>query len=373
MTETPRLLLLESDPEVGFVVPPFMRRVGDVTIATTVADGLEFLRTTTVHILVLSSFHAQEGGEQILHALREREPFAQVMVLCERHTTEVPTALLAQGVGEVLVKPFDVAGLPSRLEKLLEVMDEQRRRARLQQERDTLMRHGDRMALLGTLVATVAHEVANPLSVIVTNAGLVSEMLKEGGPMDRSLLLAATRDTLASSAVIKDYLSRILHFSRREQSAWDTDLGDTLKTALLFVRSRLRDKRVLIHFDDTSPVPSVPHHATAFAQAVVNALSNAIDAAPPLGNVWLRVEESREDVTVVVADDGPGLQDGQGRCLFDPFFTTKEAGTGLGTAVMRQVMLEHGGTVEWKNLEVRGVEVRLSLSRRTPTTRFVSR
>jgi signal transduction histidine kinase len=352
-----------------------MRRVGEVTVATNAEAGLEFLRSTTVHILVLSSSLAQREGEQILQALREREPFAQVMVLCERHTTEVPTSLLAQGVGDVLVKPFDVAGLPPRLEKLLEVMEEQRRRARLQNERDTQMRHGDRMALLGTLVATVAHEVANPLSVIVTNAALVSEMLQEGGPVeprDRKFLQAAMHDTLASSNVIKDYLARILQFSRREkQYAWNGDLADTLKTALLFVRSRLRDKNVTVHVDDASPVPSVPHHATAFAQAVVNALSNAIEAVDTQGNVWLRVEESKDTVTVVVEDDGPGLQDGQG--LFHPFFTTKEAGTGLGTAVMRQVMLEHGGTVEWKNLEGRGVGVRLSLPRRPPTTRFVSR
>jgi len=365
-------LLVESDPEVLLVIPTFMRRVGEVHVCQDTRSAIELLQDTVVHVLIVANGHLGTDGEKLLQTLRQRQPCAQVMVLCEQNTSEVSTTILADGVGDILVKPFDVAGLAPRLERLLEVMREQQRRARVQYELEMRMRHHDRVALLGTIVATVAHEVANPLSVVFTNTSVITGIVESDAPIssaDRECLREATNDTFASASVIKAYLSRILRFSRHDgPKNWERDLGDTLSMALLFARARARDRGVDVHFGSIANVPSVPHDAAAFAQAVVNALTNAIDATEEGGTVKLFVEESETEVTVIVEDEGAGLSEEQQRCLCDVFYTTKETGTGLGTVVIRQVMRNHSGRAEWTNLgEGKGLAVRLVLPKKQPT------
>jgi signal transduction histidine kinase len=366
MVERPRLLLLESDAEVLLLVPPFMGRVGDVVVAQDLAGALEAVRAAPVHILLIGDELVASAGIEVLREVRTQQPHAQVLLLKNDSNIDVPAAFLAEGVGDTLVKPFDLAVLPSRVRKLLEVKDELERRDRAQREVEIRMQHASRMELLGSLVASVAHEVADPLSVVLSNSALVVEMLDERKPLtalERSFLDAATRDTLEAARSMKEYLSRILVLARRDRRArWDEDLSDTLGTALLFVRRRAQDKAVRIHAN-VSGVRTVPHVGPALAQAVANALSNAIDAAPANGNVRLHVEDHPDHLVIVVEDDGPGLQPEQARRLGDPFFTTKHDGAGLGAAVMLQVLREHGGSVEWNNRREGGVLVRLTLPR----------
>lgn len=369
--ERPRILLVESDPEVLLVIPMFMRRVGEVHVCEQVHAALELLKKEAVHVLIIANRLLAEDGETLLQLLRHRQPCAQVMVLCEQHTSEVSTKVLADGIADILVKPFDVAGLAPRLERMLEVMREQQRRARVQYQLETRMRHHDRVALLGTIVATVAHEVANPLSVVFTNTSVISDIVESDAPIsskDRDCLREATKDTFASASVIKAYLSRILRFSRHDgQKGWEGGLEETLSMALLFVRARARDRGVHIHLEPHAKMPEVPHDAAAFAQAVVNALTNAIDATEEDGTVKLFVEETESEVAVVVEDEGPGLTVEQQQCLCDVFYTTKETGTGLGTVIIRQVMHNHCGRAEWKNRAGgRGLAVHLVLPKYPP-------
>jgi C4-dicarboxylate-specific signal transduction histidine kinase len=143
------------------------------------------------------------------------------------------------------------------------------------------------------------------------------------------------------------YLSRVLRFARKEHESRSTlSLREPIETALLFVRPRAQGKHVKLHADALDSAPDVPHYGVPLTQAIVNALSNAIDASAEGGGVWLTVEQSSDSVAVVIRDEGPGLDDEQERRFFEPFFTTKEAGTGLGTVVMQQVLHDHGGRVE---------------------------
>jgi signal transduction histidine kinase len=370
MTDRPNLLLYDRDSEIRLVVPRFMQRVGVTFIADDAESALAIARAEPIHVLVIGSGMVDNDGIRLVREIRSGQPYAQVLLLQDPGGGVVPTEFLAEVIADTVAKPFDIATFPDRVAKLLDVMEEMQRRARTQREADARMQHAERMALLGTLVATVAHEVANPLSVVLSNAALVTEMLDEGGPSsldDRSFLDTATRDTLASANTIKDYLSRILGFARCNRGSHkDMDLADTIKTALLFIQRRARDKQVTVHVD-VLPGWYVPHDATSIAQAIVNALSNGIDAVEEQGNVWVAVQDLPGHVVVIVDDDGPGLSPGLTDRFADAFFTTKDTGTGLGTAVMRQVMLEHCGSVEWANRVGGGVRVRMVLPKRPLT------
>jgi len=350
---------------VLFVLPPFVKRVGGLHVAQCIEEAQQTVRSHLIHILLIGGSLAIDGGDVLVRSLRERDPHAQVMVLRERNGEHLPTSFLAEGICDILHKPFDVARIPKQIHRLVEVRNELERRAKMQRDADIRLRHADRMILLGTLVATVAHEVANPLSAIATNTSLVHELLSNSASAeDIPMLVEASKDSLSSIALIRDYLSRILRFARRDgASSFESDLANTLKTALLIVRCRAQDKNILLHADAMLPPPKVPHHPTLLAQAVVNALTNAIDAVQEHGNIWLRIEECDDEVVVIVEDDGPGFAFDAKHRILDPFFTTKESGTGLGTTVIRQVMLEHQGTAEWKARDSGGIQVRLRLPR----------
>ncbi len=370
MTDRPILLLYDRDSEVQLVLPRFMQRVGSTFVAADAERALAIAKAEPIDVLVIGSGMADEDSIRVLREIRAGQPLAQVLVLQDPGGGHVPTEFMAEGIADTLAKPFDIATFPDRVTKLLDVMAEMQRRARTQREADARMQHAERMALLGTLVATVAHEVANPLSVVLSNAFLVTEMLDEGGPDspdDRAFLDTATRDTLASANTIKDYLSRILGFARCNRGSHkDMDLADTLKTAMLFIQRRARDKQVTVHTDLQSGW-YVPHDTTSIAQAVVNAISNGIDAVDEQGNVWVAVQDEADHVAVLVDDDGPGLGPGLEDRFAEAFFTTKDTGTGLGTAVIRQVMLEHRGSVTWTNRVGGGVRVRMVLPKRPLT------
>ena len=376
----PRLLLVESDPEVLHVLPPFMARVGEVRCASTAEDGIGLVNEEPVDVLVAASGLLVTKGAALLRATKQARAFAQVLVLCEAEATEVPARIMAEGMVDTLVKPFDLAVLPSRLERLLEVMSEQQRRAYEQHEVDARMRHQERVALMGTLVATLVHDVASPLSVIVSNGGLVAEVVEgeaQISPEDRQFVQSATHDIIDAANTIKHYSARILRYSGTDKaSRWDDDLLETLRMALLFVRARSRDQGVHVHYLPPDRPIRVAHHPAAFSQAVVNALSNGIDAAGSGGNVWLRVEDSAQELAVVVEDDGPGLTAEQEGRMCEAFFSTKPTGTGLGTVIIGQVMHEHGGRVTWRNIDGRGVCVTLTLPKRPsslpPPDRFVT-
>lgn len=351
----PGLLLVEADDELLRVAPPFMRRVGSIHVCRDIPSALGFLDQNHVHVLIIANRMLEQRAKEMLELLRRRQPCAQVMVLCEQAAMEVKTSVLAEGIGDVLVKPFDIAQLPLRITRLLDLMREQQRRVALERELNARIQHHDRIALLGTLAATVAHDVANPLSVIVTNAGLSAEVLDKSLAMngkDRELLHEAAIETLQSANTINSYLSHVLRFSRVETAeSWDDDLSETLRMSLLFVRSRARNTATIVHAPPFRAVPRISHHPASLAQAIVNALTNAIDAAGPRGNVWLFVKESASDVQIFVRNEGPQLSEQEIHRLGEAFFTTKVNGTGLGTAVMQQVMNEHGGSVDWRNLE----------------------
>lgn len=377
----PALLLVESELEALHVLPGFMRRVGDVRVEASLHEAVASVRERPVDVMVASNRLLATDGRPLVTLVKQAQPCAQILLLCEAATTEVPAWLVAEGVGDVIVKPFDVASLEPRLERLLEVMREHQRRLRSDRDLCARMRHQERVALLGTLVATLAHDVANPLSVIVTNASMVGEIV--GGDAliegeDRSFLRTANEDTMAAANAIRYYCERVLRFSRQDAAhRWDDDLGETLRTAVLFVGPRVRSHGAHLHVDWNEPSLRVSHHAAAFSQAVVNALTNAVDAAGENGNVWLAVEDNADEVVVVVDDDGPGMTEEQHRRLGEAFFTTKERGTGLGTVVIQQVMHEHGGRATWSNRDDRGVSVRLCLPKRPsslpPSRRFVTK
>lgn len=231
--------------------------------------------------------------------------------------------------------------------------------ARRKLERE--LEHAERLAAIGRLAASMAHEINNPLAVIRASTAYIAEVAER--VRDEELADSAEDMNLAVER-IGSFVQHVCGFARRERPQLeDASLSGTLDIALRMVRPRAVEKEVRIQLDRLGS-ERVPHDPPRLAQAIVNVVANAVDAAASGGgNVWLRTHSDERHVCVMVEDDGPGVAEEIRDQVFEPFTTTKPhgQGTGLGLAITHQILLDHGGSVVLEGRDGGGTRAELCL------------
>jgi signal transduction histidine kinase len=148
---------------------------------------------------------------------------------------------------------------------------------------------------------------------------------------------------------IGTFVNHVCGFARRERPTLaDASVRETLRMALRLAKPRAAEHRVEMILEP-GPDVRLPHDPTRISQAVLNLVSNAIDAAAEGGgHVAVRLVTDASTLRIQVDDDGAGIPESVRGRVFEPFATTKKhgKGTGLGLAITRQIVDDHGGTVE---------------------------
>src|SRR5205823_5372395 len=133
--------------------------------------------------------------------------------------------------------------------------------------------HAERIATLGTLSATIAHEVNNPLHAIIANAEFIAELLAQGEPTsaaERRTMTEAVGDVLVASTTIRDFVGRIRAFARRdEETSVDGDLSGVVDTVTMLLKPRIAARGVCV-VRPKGPGPLVPHTPIRLTQALMN-------------------------------------------------------------------------------------------------------
>ena len=212
------------------------------------------------------------------------------------------------------------------------------------------LRTSERLASVGRLAATVAHEINNPLEA-VTN---LVYLAKEGATLQevRHYLTAAEEELDRISHLTKQTLG----FYRETKRAGAVKVGAVLDQLISVFASRTRNKAIEI-LPEIRQDPEIHAIQGEIRQLVANLLSNSIDAVEGGGRIRIRVSAAREwhgcrraGVRLTVADSGPGIPRVVRSKLFEPFFTTKrEVGTGLGLWVCKSIVHKHHGSIRLKS------------------------
>lgn len=208
--------------------------------------------------------------------------------------------------------------------------------------------HMTRVMTIGALTASIAHEVNQPLSGIITNASTCLRMLGADPPNIHGARETARR-TIRDGNRASDVISRLRSlFSKREPVNEPMDLNEAAREVLVLSRGQLQRNRVVLQSELADDLPLIMGDRVQLQQVILNLVLNAGDA---MGDVedrprWLVIRTKREEgdhVCLTVQDSGVGFDPRGTERLFQPFYTTKSGGMGIGLAVSRSIIESHHG------------------------------
>jgi PAS domain S-box-containing protein len=250
--------------------------------------------------------------------------------------------------------PEALAPNPALLEAMTQIglqlgqaIERERTIAQVQQQQEALVQR-EKLAAMSTMLASVAHELNNPLASILLQVALLEEDLREGGLAEpvAEIAQAAAR----CERLVRQFLTLARqHPSERTVVALNTLVTETVE--LLAYPFRVDNVAVHLHLDQqVPPLWGDPHQ---LQQVLLNLLTNAqqaLRAAPGAREVTLttQYDPAQHQITLVVADTGLGIPPALQVRIFEPFFTTKPpgVGTGLGLPLCRGIVEAHGGTLD---------------------------
>lgn len=226
----------------------------------------------------------------------------------------------------------------------------------LEQERNHVIRQ-EKLASLGELAGSIAHEINNPIGIILSHVECL-RMEASAGAEDREIMEdieVVERHTRRIASTV----SGLLSFSRQAPGTFESvDLNMLVADLLEWVTQQYQDSGMSIVFEPGPRVPRTRGIPVQLTQVLLNLLNNARDAMPGGGCARLqtRYDERSGGVCVTVTDEGPGVRRGDEERVFEPFFTTKRpgAGTGLGLSVCHRIVRAHAGRLSLRNGAVKG-------------------
>jgi signal transduction histidine kinase len=198
----------------------------------------------------------------------------------------------------------------------------------------------ERLASLGRMAATVAHEIKNPLSAIKSIAQVMREDQALHKDYERDLgLIVGETDRLSQS------VTQLLSFARRESPAVQPQSVDELVRSVVdLFRANAKEHGITLDYASNVEAQLAGKSVSALRDALSNLLHNALQATPPGGKIELTAVSSNGELLIGVQDSGSGVPADLRERIWEPFFTTRQRGTGLGLAIVRKRVQEVGGS-----------------------------
>jgi len=225
-----------------------------------------------------------------------------------------------------------------------------------------------KLASVGELAAGIAHEINNPVAIMVEEAGWIGDLLEEEEFQESENLsefARALEQIRAQGRRCKEITHKLLSFARKTDSRiQDVQIDDLIEELVSLSAQKAKYSNVMINMDLQPDLPAIRVSQTELQQVFLNLINNALDAMEKKGGT-LNISSQVEDnlIVVEVEDNGPGIPEANIARIFDPFFTTKPVGkgTGLGLSICYGIVKKMGGEIEVRSTLGEGTTFRVSI------------
>jgi signal transduction histidine kinase len=211
-------------------------------------------------------------------------------------------------------------------------------------ELEIKLRQSEKLSAIGQLAGGIAHEINNPLAVILGFSQALDRRIPNGDPL-RAPIEAIVREAIRC----KDLVRELLTFSRTESKITEPlDLNELIRSTLVLIASQANMQNVVIKTELADDQLIFFANQTQIQQVLVNLSTNALDAMKSGGTLTFRTRGSAQEIALEVSDTGEGIPEKIRAKIFEPFFTTKEVGkgTGLGLSLVYEIVQQHRGSID---------------------------
>ncbi len=330
-----KVLVIEDDLDTQANLTDILELDGyTVEVASSVQDTLRPRDWPSLFAIILDRRLPDGSADSLLPKLRELAPRAAVIVVTGNADLAGAIGVIRHGIADFIPKPVDAEMLRASLARAVRIREMEER-----------SRQDERLATIGRMMASVAHESRNALQRIQASTELLELALSSNaeGLKDVGKIQSAASDLQALLEEIRGFAAPI-HLHREPtpvhevwQVAWD-HLADS---------QAKRDAELISHIETDEVTCLID--TLRMQQVFRNLFENSLAACPSPAKIRVICRRTRRDgrliLRVRVEDNGPGFSAPQMEQLFEPFFTTKPEGTGLGLAIIKRIVEAHGGKI----------------------------
>jgi signal transduction histidine kinase len=364
-TKRPLVLVADDEPDMRRFLVSQLEEEYEVVEAKDGNEATEKAQAILPDVLLLDLMMPYKDGLQVCRELRDYKPTVNIpiILLTARADEEAKFNALRIGANDFLAKPFSSIELQARIKNLIESHHFQRKLSKqnealsdaIDQIKETEMQlvQSEKLSSLGRMSAGIIHEINNPLNFSLTGLFALRSKGKKLPPDDRIEYDAIVNDIEEGLKRVRNIVSDLRTFTHPGGGTGEpVEAADAAEAALRFLGGEWRDT-ITVH-QEIAPTLCMWSNRNKLIHILVNLLQNAIDAMRekkyPEGDtprIWLTGKTENGRTTIVVRDNGPGIDSKIANKIFDPFFTTKEVGKGmgLGLSICYRIVKDYGGTI----------------------------
>ncbi len=352
-----KVLVVDDNPEILQFTKQLLTTEHAVFVASDGEAGLELALKELPDVVITDTRMPKLDGTGLIKAMRGDPRLAAVpaIILTARNQVADREAARESGADLVMDKPFNPRELRTAIQDLF-----------AKQHRQASNFMNEQARSFEIISAGLAHEMHNPLAYIKNANFVIGENAKKVmaaaqnpdlSPEEQAKIFDKAKDKIDKMLPVSDRgikkVEQLVALMRRyaregySSDAIDMRIDESISDVLSMIAPK-DNKEVSIEPDLAAPDAVIKGVPEELQQAITNLTQNAVDAVDKGGHVWIRTRPEARSVRIEVADDGPGIPRDALARIFTPFFTTKAVGKGmgLGLTITRQVIKQHGGTLE---------------------------